>query len=307
MAVLTQRTRELASSCDFHQAERTKLTKERDELKTTLETLKANRMASTAQLEELQQQHKELQQLSDSKSQQIAELREAVQRKGELLANAEQFRQAAEEQSVQETNKLQQSLQDQHREVEILQKQLADASQVYEGNITDKQRTVEELYKQVQSLESKLEEQERNVVPHWPATLSIQQDTPPEWQELMDRLEKDKADLEEQLMEKNKALRTQQQRLTDLKKTLHRELKVQTSADGRIEYDARDLNFEYLKNVVLKFLCSQDHEARQLIKAMSTLLQFSPREEKLVVDWLDYRMSWFGAIPHSPGSRKPLS
>jgi hypothetical protein len=38
-------------------------------------------MASTAQLEELQQQHKELQQLSDSKSQQIAELREAVQRK----------------------------------------------------------------------------------------------------------------------------------------------------------------------------------------------------------------------------------
>lgn len=49
--------------------------------------------------------------------------------------------------------------------------------------ITDKQRTIEELYEQVQSLEVKLEQQERKAETYQPATLNIQQDSTTDWQQ----------------------------------------------------------------------------------------------------------------------------
>ena len=51
-----------------------------------------------------------------------------------------------------------------------------------------------------------------------------------------------------------------------------------------------DVNFQYLKHVVIKFVCSREDEALQLIRAISTLLEFSPQEEKHVRRYLNYKV-----------------
>lgn len=51
-----------------------------------------------------------------------------------------------------------------------------------------------------------------------------------------------------------------------------------------------DVNFQYLKHVVMKFICSREDEALQLIRAISTLLEFSPQEEQHVKQYLDYKV-----------------
>lgn len=56
----------------------------------------------------------------------------------------------------------------------------------------------------------------------------------------------------------------------------------------------KDINFQYLKHVVMKFMLSREHEAIQLIKAVSLLLRFTPDEQKLIRDTLEWKMSWFG-------------
>jgi len=58
-----------------------------------------------------------------------------------------------------------------------------------------------------------------------------------------------------------------------------------------------DVNFKYLKHVVIKFMTSKEYEALHLIKALSTLLHFSDTEEKFLRENLQYRLSWFGTRP----------
>ncbi|CAG5131443.1 unnamed protein product, partial [Candidula unifasciata] len=59
----------------------------------------------------------------------------------------------------------------------------------------------------------------------------------------------------------------------------------------------KDVNFLYLKHVVLKFMLSRESEAIQLIKAVSMLLDFTQQEQQLVRETLRWRMSWFGHRP----------
>ncbi|XP_066293966.1 golgin subfamily A member 1-like isoform X2 [Branchiostoma lanceolatum] len=157
-------------------------------------------------------------------------------------------------------------------------------------------------------------------------------------------LRKEVLDLVEQLADKNKTIKMQQQRLGDLKKTLQRELKI-TPVDGDtpelrdlpkerdlpplppgaaagaamatvkpfpshpnlgmpdplmpaiMDIDENEINFRYLKHVVLRFVASRDHEAYQLVRAVSMLLKFTPEEERMVKDMIQYKMSWFGTKP----------
>lgn len=53
-----------------------------------------------------------------------------------------------------------------------------------------------------------------------------------------------------------------------------------------------DVNFQYLKHVVIKFVCSREDEALQLIRAISTLLEFSPQEEEHVRQYLNYKVCY---------------
>ncbi|KAM6193076.1 golgin subfamily A member 1 isoform 1-T2 [Sarcoramphus papa] len=140
------------------------------------------------------------------------------------------------------------------------------------------------------------------------------------------QLQKDNRELEQQIAEKNKMIKQLQQRMTELKKTLQKELKirpdsevpeVREKANSEVPNasvtvmnnsdlnDSREINFEYLKHVVLKFMSCRESEAFHLIKAVSVLLNFSQEEENMLKETLEYKMSWFGSKPSPRGSIRP--
>ena len=87
-----------------------------------------------------------------------------------------------------------------------------------------------------------------------------------------------------------------------------KEKKMSTSSlysnNGPIIMD--EVNFRYLKHVVLKFLTCRNVEARHLIKAVSTLLHLSFEEEKLLHDTIMWKLSWFGTKPDLRLSKMPI-
>ncbi|KPP76317.1 hypothetical protein Z043_104344, partial [Scleropages formosus] len=60
--------------------------------------------------------------------------------------------------------------------------------------------------------------------------------------------------------------------------------------------DSREINFEYLKHVVLKFMSSREAEAYQLIKAVSVLLNFTREEENMLKETLEYKVCSFSNV-----------
>ncbi|XP_039439644.1 golgin subfamily A member 1 [Culex pipiens pallens] len=76
-------------------------------------------------------------------------------------------------------------------------------------------------------------------------------------------------------------------------------------ASGTIVMD--EVNFRYLKHVIIKFLTSREVEAKHLIKAVSALLKLSFEEEKLLQDTLTRKISWFGSRPGQQHSQNALS
>uniref|UniRef100_A0A8D2HQ59 Golgin subfamily A member 1 n=1 Tax=Urocitellus parryii TaxID=9999 RepID=A0A8D2HQ59_UROPR len=127
------------------------------------------------------------------------------------------------------------------------------------------------------------------------------------------RLQKEKQDLEQQLTEKNKTIKQMQQRMLELKKTLQKELKIRPDSElfevrekpgpempnmapsvtnNADLTDAREINFEYLKHVVLKFMSCRESEAFHLIKAVSVLLNFSQEEENMLKETLEYKVGF---------------
>ncbi|NXU53995.1 GOGA1 protein, partial [Turnix velox] len=139
-------------------------------------------------------------------------------------------------------------------------------------------------------------------------------------------LQKENRELEQQIAEKNKMIKQLQQRMAELKKTLQKELKIRpegevpevrekvnsevpnasvTVTNNSDLNDSREINFEYLKHVVLKFMSCRESEAFHLIKAVSVLLNFSQEEENMLKETLEYKMSWFGSKPSPKGSIRP--
>ncbi|XP_029295561.1 golgin subfamily A member 1 isoform X2 [Cottoperca gobio] len=160
----------------------------------------------------------------------------------------------------------------------------------------------------------------------------------------LDHIQKVNRELEQQLTDKNRTIKQLQQRLAELKRTLQKELKLkpEPEAEGKEKFpesradkqerfcpellpasmlspptsntmvtntsdlnDSREINFEYLKHVVLKFMSSRDVEAFQLIRAVSVLLNFSREEEDMLKQTLEYKMSWFGSKPSPKGTIRP--
>lgn len=66
----------------------------------------------------------------------------------------------------------------------------------------------------------------------------------------------------------------------------------------------KDINFQYLKHVVMKFMLSRESEAIHLIRAVSVLLKFSAEEQKLIRETLEWKMSWFGSRPSTGGGQR---
>ncbi|XP_068104297.1 golgin subfamily A member 1 isoform X2 [Hyperolius riggenbachi] len=139
-------------------------------------------------------------------------------------------------------------------------------------------------------------------------------------------IQKENREMEQQIAEKNKTIKQLQQRMAELKKTLQKELKLKPELDlndvrekpnsdplattvtvtsSSDLNDSREINFEYLKHVVLKFMSARETEAFHLIKAVSVLLNFSVEEENLLKETLEYKMSWFGSKPSPKGTVRP--
>ncbi|CAH2066413.1 unnamed protein product, partial [Iphiclides podalirius] len=90
-------------------------------------------------------------------------------------------------------------------------------------------------------------------------------------------LKKTIQDLETEICDKNKRIKTLDNRISDMKKTLQREL--QSSKSDLSSAEEQDISRRYLKHVVLRFLTAREIEARQLTRALAVLLRLSAHEE----------------------------
>ncbi|KAG7311653.1 hypothetical protein JYU34_002707 [Plutella xylostella] len=107
-------------------------------------------------------------------------------------------------------------------------------------------------------------------------------------------------ELEADICDKNKKIKTLDNRIADMKKTLQRELQASRS-DHRAQ-EEQDISRRYLKHVVLRFLTARELEARQLTRALSVLLRLSAHEEALLRAALPPRQgisSWFPSLTNT--------
>ncbi|XP_036185575.1 golgin subfamily A member 1 isoform X2 [Myotis myotis] len=122
----------------------------------------------------------------------------------------------------------------------------------------------------------------------------------------LEQLQKEKQDLEQQLLERNKKIRPDNELFEVREKPGPEMPNMAPSVTNNADLpDAREINFEYLKHVVLKFMSCRESEAFHLIKAVSVLLNFSQEEENMLKETLEYKMSWFGSKPAPKGSIRP--
>nr|XP_026487419.1 golgin subfamily A member 1-like isoform X2 [Vanessa tameamea] len=104
-------------------------------------------------------------------------------------------------------------------------------------------------------------------------------------------------DLQTEICDKNKKIKTLDNRISDMKKTLQREL--QSSKSDLSSAEEQDISRRYLKHVVLRFLTSRELEARQLTRALAALLRLSAHEEALLREALPARSglaAWFPSL-----------
>lgn len=110
-------------------------------------------------------------------------------------------------------------------------------------------------------------------------------------------LKKTIQDLETDICDKNKKIKTLDNRISDMKKTLQREL--QSSKSDLTSAEEQDISRRYLKHVVLRFLTARELEARQLTRALAALLRLSAHEEALLRAALPPRTglaAWFPSL-----------
>ncbi|XP_015235419.1 PREDICTED: golgin subfamily A member 1 isoform X1 [Cyprinodon variegatus] len=248
----------------------------------------------------------------------------------QTLQNELQSRQDSLAQLQEETERLRQVELDKDSELKSLREELLSQTQQLDScqaRISYLEVEVETLTEQLQSPEVCEEDQNGCVTP-----------------DDLDHIQKVNRDLEQQLGDKNRTIKQLQQRLAELKRTLQKELKLkpeleaegkEKAAESRAEKqervnseppppaalcpitssttvtntsdlnDSREINFEYLKHVVLKFMSCREAEAFQLIRAVSVLLNFTREEEDMLKQTLEYKMSWFGSKPSPKGIIRP--
>lgn len=311
---------ECENSLKKHEAEHSRLKEELSSRETvSVEIAKA--------LEEVRKRREELQR-------QVTNLEYAIQEKDEALHEKQQEMNGKEE----EIDYLRQGHEAVLLQVKLLQSELeacktkaaqgAETSEKQLGGMRAQLLDQQELLRASKDNVTILEEQVRNL---------NERLYPPENEEPKQngavstadvaQLQIENRDLELQLSEKNKIIKQLQQRMAELKKTLQKELKIKpdnevaetrekvstemtsaattTVTNNSDLNDSREINFEYLKHVVLKFMSCRETEAFHLIKAVSVLLNFTREEENMLKETLEYKMSWFGSKPAPKGIVRP--
>lgn len=240
------------------------------------------------------------------------------------------------------------------QQLKCMEVKKSSEEQQLSGQVRDKESIIEALQQEVKDKETQAEQMNERLQQYEGQVkeLEVQRSKSVEESSTMSTLQQTVTSLEEQLADKNKAMKKQEQRLTDLKKTLQRELKVQALPNdepivvqgsdqsaqrltppnrpspprdfmnngGRLSPNRflevhspndkknvhmpggdnsldNEVNFQYLKHVVLKFMLSRESEALHLIRAVSVLLRFTHEEQKLIRETLEWKRSWFGSRP----------
>ncbi|XP_035641151.1 golgin subfamily A member 1-like isoform X4 [Oncorhynchus keta] len=286
------------------------------------------------QKEELQLQVGEMMASLQTTSQELAHVTEQLKRKEEELQTLRDELQSA-----------QSSLSQLQEETEGLQAAAQERQEEKDSQLVSLRQELLTQNEQLDSCQLRVSELEVETLTlqHTPELCELDQNGTVTVDDL-DHMQKANRDLEQQLSDKNKTIKQLQQRLAELKRTLQKELKLkpETESDGKERAqegrgerqerperifteltlgpapgpnttvtntsdlnDSREINFEYLKHVVLKFMSSREAEAYQLIRAVSVLLNFTGEEEDMLKQTLEYKMSWFGSKPSLKGIVRP--
>ncbi|KAM9476225.1 golgin subfamily A member 1 isoform 3-T4 [Clarias gariepinus] len=292
------------------------------------------------QREELQQQVSRMSECVQRAEQEVSRLSEQVGvKEAELISLRTDLQEACSSLSSLQTEceTLRTDAEEKDAQIESLQQDILTHTQhadTHQSKECEVQGEVESVTAQLQDVEVCVSEQNGSV------TVGD-----------VDELQLANKELEQQLSEKNKTIKQLQQRLTELKRTLQKELKLKPDADseskeklqeGKLSSegpapptapapapgysqglgpaphssqtkvtnssdltDTREINFEYLKHVVLKFMSCREAEAYQLIRVVSLLLHFTREEEDMLKETLEYKMSWFGSKPTPKGIIRP--
>merc|ERR1712062_222489 len=117
-----------------------------------------------------------------------------------------------------------------------------------------------------------------------------------------------------QTVEKEKAsnekkMKSKERQIQELKKELQKAIeKSEVIVPAKIElvapdvsngnlskgFDEAPLDTDYLKHIVLRYITAKTEDREHLIKALSTILNFSPEDKKVISDFMVYKKSWFG-------------
>ncbi|XP_076005568.1 golgin subfamily A member 1 isoform X2 [Genypterus blacodes] len=325
-ATLTQQTEELDQckvELNSRQMVSTEIAKALEESRRQKEELQTQVAQLTTSLQTTRQELTDLTEQLVSKEEDVKTLHSELQRRQTSVV---QLQDEAEQQRA----KLEQTELDKDSELRNLREELLSQTQQMDGC----QARISYLEVEVETLTEQL---------HAPDVCEEGQNGSVTVDDL-DHIQKLNRELEQQLSDKTRTIKQLQQRLAELKRTLQKELKLKAEpeaegkdklAESRVEKqeavcpdplpsfslspptskttvtntsdlnDSREINFEYLKHVVLKFMSSREAEAFQLIRAVSVLLNFTRDEEDMLKQTLEYKMSWFGSKPSPKGTIRP--
>ncbi|NXG80015.1 GOGA1 protein, partial [Baryphthengus martii] len=310
---------EYESSLKRHESELTRLKNELSSRETVSVEIAKALEETRKQREELQQQVSHLGSVIKEKDQLIDERHDMLLKQKEELNQLSQDHEAVLLQMHQLQSDLDTSKSRAVEREEMARKEIEELKlQIQEFLLArEQEKTVSELEESTAALNDKQF--------HSPENRVVEQNGEVAAADVI-QLQKDNRELEQQIAEKNKMIKQLQQRMTELKKTLQKELKIRpdsevpevrekansevpnasvTVTNNSDLNDSREINFEYLKHVVLKFMSCRESEAFHLIKAVSVLLNFSQEEENMLKETLEYKMSWFGSKPSPKGSIRP--
>ncbi|XP_058958579.2 golgin subfamily A member 1 isoform X2 [Pocillopora verrucosa] len=165
---------------------------------------------------------------------------------------------------------------------------------IYSPESRDSHKLITNLRERVKELEEQLQEREMLLLDE---------------NELRD-LRKDNNRLEKDLEDKDKKIKLLQAKNIELKKAFQRELKMAAPGDEPAQrspgtpngdvivhsdeekerQDYLEVNFKYLKHVVLKYMCSTNKQSRQLINVIGHLLRFNPKEHACVREAMEWKL-----------------
>jgi len=204
---------------------------------------------------------------------------------------------------IQERDESLLAYQDRIKEFEANNKLASPTKKKSHHDSNDMKKTVARLTARNRELEIQLAEKQVLIERHQNVPLED------EFENEIQELRVANKSLEAELDESKKKLLNQQQKFQELKKAYQKDIKMKGEDGNKSELNGtidnhklynnmnkslnenpQEINFTYLKHVILKYMCSTNDQSRQLIGVIAHLLQFSEREEHIVKECAEWKL-----------------